>query len=202
MPKVTAIVLAAGLSRRMGDENKLFLKYKGEHIVDHVIRKIKKSNVDELVIVGSELSLKQLEKHCDSKTKLIDNKDYKSGMTSSIKAGVEATYQTDVSTDGYMICLGDQPLIQQEVYDEVVNTFRKQHAINDQVIIVPFFENNKGNPVLFSSCYKKAILENYEPEGCKNIVRENSNHVVRLSVSDSGILADIDTPEDYKGLKR
>ena len=125
MDKVSAIVLAAGLSRRMGEENKLFLAFKGKPLVAWVIEKISQSKADEIIIVTSELS-KKLAGFANDKIKVVNNPDYKIGMTTSIQKGILATSESSI---GYMICLGDQPLIEIADYNKIIHcmniSFRK-----------------------------------------------------------------------------
>jgi molybdenum cofactor cytidylyltransferase len=180
----------------MGKENKLFLPFRDSTIVDNVIQKIKASAADNIVIVGSALSLDQLQKYTDDRTSVVDNPDYETGMTSSIKSGVKVSEKTD----GFMICLGDQPLISTRIYDQIIDCFKNTHSKNPSTIVVPFHQQKKGNPVIFSSIYKEDILKHTEPEGCKEIVQMNKAHVHKIVVQSSSILEDIDTRQDFEGL--
>ncbi len=196
MAKVTAIVLAAGLSRRMGKENKLFLPFNETTIIDTVVRQIIKSKVDQLVIVGSELSLDRLKQYQSDNILIVDNPEYETGMTSSIKAGVQAAE----ICEGYMICLGDQPMITTGIYDQIIDSFLSNHPKDNATIKVPFHKGKKGNPVIFSSHYKRDILSHTEPEGCREIVQAHKSHINKIEISSSSILVDIDTREEYDRL--
>lgn len=195
MAKVSAIVLAAGLSRRMGEENKLFLPVNDRPMVEWVIEKVAQSTADEVIIVGSELSLDRFEKWKSDRVQVINNPHYQNGMTSSIQAGVQVA-----SGDGYMICLGDQPKIEISTYNELIAAFQSSFAQNEGSIVLPFYDGKKGNPVIFSAIYREDILNHTEPEGCKEIVQANKHHLTKVDVSDSGILMDVDTREDYERL--
>ena len=105
MAKVSAIVVAAGTSSRMGDTNKLFLNYQGKTIIQSVIENIIASNPNEVVVVGSELSMERLASFNYGSIRLVENKDYQRGMTSSIQRGVESS---KADADGFMICLGEK----------------------------------------------------------------------------------------------
>lgn len=193
MAKVSAIILAAGLSRRMGEENKLFLSIKGKPMVEWVIENVSKSIADEVVLVASELSMDQLTKWQSDRIQLVENLEYKQGMTSSIQAGVNAA-----TGDAYMICLSDQPLIKTETYDLLIQTFQEAAIQDPSAIVLPFFKDKKGNPVIFSAQYRTEILNHVAPEGCKEIVQANRKHLRKVDTTDAGILMDIDTQEDYK----
>ncbi len=188
MAKVSAIILGAGLSRRMGEENKLFLPIGGKPMIEWVIQHVGSAGVDEIILVGSELSLDRLKKFENTRTKVVDNPDYQSGMTSSIQAGVEMA-----AGDGYMICLGDQPNIKTPTYDVLLDAF----SSNPAAIVLPFYQGEKGNPVILPKVFHADILAHEEPEGCKGIVMANKELVIQVDVDDPGVLQDIDTKTDY-----
>ena len=192
MAKVSAIVLAAGLSRRMGKENKMGLIYKGKPIVQHVIDQLQISSAYETIIVTSEVS-----QGLFPDQEVLLNELYKTGMTSSIQAGVRAASE---QSDGYMICLGDQPLIRPQDYDQIIQAFDESLKNDPETITLPSFEGKKGNPVIFSCRYKNAILNHQQPEGCKEIVQRNKKHVVFTALDAPAILQDVDLPEDYQSL--
>ncbi|MDH5475461.1 MAG: NTP transferase domain-containing protein, partial [Cyclobacteriaceae bacterium] len=99
-------------------------------------------------------------------------------------------------------CLGDQPTLKKGVYNQLIHAFSAASHKNKKSIIVPFYKKAKGNPVLFSSHYSSSILAHTAPEGCKEIIENNKNHVIKLPVTSSAILHDIDTKEDYDGLTK
>lgn len=191
MAKVSAIVLAAGLSKRMGEENKLFLPILDKAMIDWVVEAIDASHADEIILVGSESSLGQLQKWKSNRIQLVENKNYRSGMTSSIQVGVSVANE-----EGFMICLGDQPRIQTDTYDQLIEAFSE----NPDSIILPFHEGQKGNPVIFPSSFREEVLNHQEPEGCKEIVQKNADLIVKVEVNDTGVLLDVDTREDYENL--
>ena len=199
MAEVCAIVLAAGLSGRMGEANKLFEEIQGKAIIDHSIESISKSKVSELIIVSSEISNERIRIKYGARFRMIDNPDYKTGMTSSIKAGVKSL-EKDI--DGYMICLADQPLIKTETFDKLIDSFTLKFKEDKACIIQPIYEGKKGNPVIFSSSFREAILNHTEPEGCREIVKLNLSHLELVEVSDPGIHLDIDTREALESLYR
>ncbi len=192
MAKVSAIILAAGTSSRMGDDNKLFLDLKGKPIIEWVLEAVAQSDVDEIILVGSELSMNRLVQFEDRKIRPIENPDYKSGMTSSIQAGVAAANPEN----GLMICLGDIPLIRTETLNQLILAFEGQN------IVVPTYKGQKGNPVIFPSSLRQAILDHKEPEGCKGVVQANKKLVKLIEVDDEGILRDVDTHEQYLDIGR
>ena len=194
MVNISAIVLAAGLSQRMGDNNKLFLDFKGKPLVAHVIDQVAQSNVHQVILVTSEISIEKIQALEIGDSQIIINPDYQRGMTTSIQAGIE---NSSDKNEGYMICLGDLPLIQTETFNFLIESFSEEFRKNKEIITIPTFQGKKGNPVIFSSAYRDKILAHTEPEGCRGIIEEHQKQANQVKVSDPGILNDVDTEEDY-----
>jgi len=195
--KVSAIVLAAGTSSRMGGVNKLFLDFQGKTIIQWVIENVIASYPNEVVVVGSELSMERLVGFNYRSIRLVENKDYELGMTRSIQSGVKSS---NANSDGYMICLGDQPTIEPLVYSQLIHVFESADKKNKKSIVVPFHKMKQGNPVIFSSYYKQEILIHEVAEGCKGILDKHYSFVKRIDVKSSSILRDVDTKGDYEAL--
>jgi len=193
MIKITAILLAAGLSSRMKGENKMLLPYKGTTILQSTYDQLKASNVDRVIIVGGsfyEQIVKQIK--IDSSDKIIQNNNPAAGMTSSIQTGVKTDKE-----NAFMICLGDMPLISSKQYKVLIDCYLAAVQKDQKTIVVPKVNDQQGNPVIFSQHYREDILMNLEPNGCKSVIELNKSHLVHLNTNDSHYLSDIDTPEDY-----
>ncbi len=190
---MSAIVLAAGLSTRMGGVNKLLLPFKGKTVIVTVIENIINSAIEEVMVVtGNDADVVQnLLKHLP--VKIIHNNDFKKGMTSSIQKGVSIA-----QGDSFMICLGDMPFITSEDYLQISTFFEKQKQLNEACICIATHKNKRGNPVIFSSFYKEKILEHTDMEGCKEIICSNKQNVYNVELDSENILKDIDTSYDYK----
>ncbi len=193
---ISVIVLAAGLSRRMGLENKLLLPFNGKTILETTIEQLLAAQIGPIsVVVGHEKELvKSILKQYDPLS-IIENLDYKSGMTSSIKAGVRASMGND-----FMICLSDMPLIQPNEYQRLRDSFIEIKKHDEYAIIQPIFNEKQGNPVIFSNFYGNLILNNKNTEGCKPIVQAHKQHVYRVEMPSDSVLLDADTKEDYAKL--
>jgi len=191
---LTAIVLAAGSSRRMG-KNKLLLPYKGGPLLTYVVGNILSAKVGPVIVVTGhdagqiEGALKGLH------VQLVHNPGYDTGMTSSIQAGVSAA-----GGDGYMICLSDMALIRPGEYRLLKNAFDKEYKRDKACIIQPGYDNQTGNPVTFSAAWRQAILEHPGPEGCKSILLNHTDNCYRVEMLTSSVLQDVDWPEDYDQL--
>lgn len=194
---VSAILLAAGESKRMGKRDKRFLQYQGRPLVEHVLDQIRQSQAGEVIVVCNGQDDDRLRTFQSERIQIVVNSAFRQGMTTSIQAGIRVT---SPDTQGYMICLADQPLLQPTEYTELIKAFETAYQRHPQSMVVPFYEGKKGNPVIFSAHYRAAILAHKEMDGCKEIVQANRLHLVPLAMPTPHILVDVDTPEDYAGL--
>jgi molybdenum cofactor cytidylyltransferase len=191
---LTAIVLAAGSSRRMG-KNKLLLPYRGGPLLTYVTGNILSAKVGPVIVVTGHDAGQIGEALKGLQVQLVHNPQYDTGMTSSIQAGVSAA-----GGDGYMICLSDMALIRPGEYRLLKNAFDKEYRRDKACIIQPVYDNQTGNPVIFSAAWRQAILEHAGPEGCKSILRKHTDNCYQVEMPTSGILQDVDWPEDYDRL--
>jgi molybdenum cofactor cytidylyltransferase len=191
---ITAIVLAAGNSTRMGPINKMLLPIGGSSVVGTTINALIHSLVDGIIVIENQDG--SIAKHLDQnlKVKVICNKDAEQGLTTSIQCGVNAANN---KTTGFLICLGDMPMLTSNDYNLLINKLIEQ---NKKVIVLPIFEEKRGNPVLFSRHFKDEILKLKEKNGCKPVVLNNEIFVREVPFSNNHCLADIDTMEGYKKL--
>lgn len=185
---VNAIIMASGLSKRMG-ENKLLLKYKGIYLVEHVLKEVNKSKFNEVILVSQyEDVLKLGEKY---KFKIIKNNNFNIGQSESIRLGIENSSKCD----GYMFFVGDQP----EINSQDINRLLSEFENNKGSIVMPRYENKSGNPVIFPYEKKYELLLLKGDEKGKKVINGNS-HITYVDVGDK-VLFDIDTKEDYEKIR-
>jgi molybdenum cofactor cytidylyltransferase len=206
---ITSIVLAAGMSRRMGEANKMLLPFRDSTIFETTLSNISKADIGKIVVVVGYES-KKIKNVLEStplsifnKIEVIENKAYEKGMTTSIKAGIRSIrIPNPKSETHFMICLSDMPLISPEEYRFMATQFSTILKEDEQAIVVPFFKGEKGNPVIFSAFYKNELLNLEDTEGGKTILQKYKNHVYKIEMPTDAVLLDADTPEDYLRLKR
>ena len=148
---ISAILLAAGQSKRMNGENKLIRKIRGVPLIKLSVKNILASSINELIIVlghQKEIIEKLIDKN--EKIKFVFNKNFESGMASSIKAGLNHLSE---DTEVFFICLGDMPMVNKDIFNLLIK------SKNNREIIVPTYKNKQGNPILFSKSMKK---KNYD----------------------------------------
>ncbi len=195
--KVSAIVLAAGSSTRMGEVNKLLLPYRDSNLLLHCLSQIKEAKPFEIIVVtGHQQTRIEAILPQDDSLKTIFNAAYTSGMTSSIQTGIRAASEEAAA---YMICLADMPYLAPETYSTLMMEFEKQQE-DEPVILCASYDAQRGNPVLFSQHFREAILKHDAPNGCKAIIEANPNATILIEQGNVQGRQDIDYVHDYQKL--
>jgi len=195
MYRVSIIILAAGLSSRMGDDNKLLLPYQGKHVLQAVMDEICAIPALEYILVTGHQHNQIANLVSAYPVRVVQNEQYNTGMTSSIQAGIRSASS---DSRGYMICLSDMPLIQKEEYEQLLEVF-KQHDKNDQpLIVIPEYQHKWGQPKIFSAHFKADILAHKEPNGCKDLILNHQSAHQFAEMSSDHILQDMDSPQAYR----
>lgn len=194
---ISAIVLGAGESKRMGAQNKLLLPFGEKTLIETIVENVVASVVSEVIVVlGHEAEQVQaVLQHYP--VQLVLNTNYQAGMTTSIQAGVRAVSS---ETDGIMVCLSDLPYVQTEDFNTLMQSFEVAKATNERQIVLPTFQGQRGNPVIFSVDYKSQILNQQGINGCRGVIQQNPDQVRKVEMPTSHVLIDIDTKEDYKNV--
>jgi len=191
---ISAVILAAGESRRMGTQNKLLLQIGSDVLIRKFVKAVSASVADALlVVVGHEAEKIKAVLH-DQAVRFVENDCYEEGMTTSIHSGVKAA---SMESDGLMICLTDLPFAETSDFNRLIQAFNVFRRTESSLIIVPVFQGQRGNPVLFSVDFRDKILA-HKGEGCREIVMQYHHCVREVSMENDNLLRDIDTPEDYK----
>jgi len=186
---ISAILLAAGQSKRMNGENKLIKKIQGVPLIKHSIINILESSIDELIIVTGYQN-KILEKIVDKneKIKIVFNEQFESGMASSIGVGIK---NLSNKTKAFFICLGDMPMVNKYIYNELIS------HIDSGEIIIPTFKKQQGNPILFSITMKDKIKSIEGDVGAKEIIKKNKDKILNLPINDFSILKNYNTLDSF-----
>ena len=190
---ISAILLAAGESKRMVDENKLVKKYKNIPLIKHAVSNVINSSIDELIIVlgyQKEAIEKIIEEN--KKIKFIANPNFESGIASSIKKGLDSLSK---ETEAFFICLGDMPNVNKEIYNQLINA---SFSNKDKEIFVPYYQERQANPILFSKKMKDEIQKIEGDFGAKKIIADNEKKVFKLSIQDKGVITDFNKINDFE----
>ena len=192
---ISAVILAAGESRRIGKQNKLLLPVGGEAMLVKLATSVCASDVGQvLVIIGHEAEKIRRELN-ELPLDFVYNPNFREGMTTSIKYGVK---EVSHECDGLLICLGDMPFINTSEINKLIHAYAKNRTKGQNLIVVPVFKRQLGNPVLFSIEFRNDILEHKKESGCKEVIMNNSKSVKEIEMDDDSMLLDVDTLEDYQ----
>jgi molybdenum cofactor cytidylyltransferase len=184
---ISAIILASGYSRRMG-ENKLLLKYRGKSLIAHTIEAAQKCGFAEIILIGREEKILEIGNKYG--LNVIENVNAVKGISESIKLGVAHAKEAE----GYMFFTADQPFLDMETIMYITTQFNE----NPDCIIVPRSHGKRGNPVVFPSWFKKEFLNLQGDIGGKVIINENLDKVKFVEISEEIKLFDIDTNENFE----
>ena len=195
-PKIAAIVLAAGRSRRMGTANKLLTDVDGVPMVRRAVEAATASHARPVIVVtGNEQGRVQAAlRGC--KATFVHNPRFAVGMSTSLQAGL-AALPTDV--DGALVCLGDMPLVTAAAIDRLIAAF---NPLEGRAICVPTWNGKRGNPVLWDRRFFAAMADLAGDVGAKHLIGEHAELVAEVAMSDDAVLTDIDTPEALAALRQ
>lgn len=187
--------MAAGLARRMRQQ-KLLLDFKGKPVLSWVLEAAIASALDEVVCVVRNLEEAKKKLSLEhSKLRWVINERAHEGQSTSIIAGLKAI---SPRSDAALFLVGDQPMIQSEVINGLIELFRK----NSKLIVVPTFHGEARNPVLFHRDLFAEILQLTGDRGARVLIDRYREKSAFLEWPEETPFLDMDTWEDYKKLKK
>lgn len=187
---ISAIVLAAGRSTRMG-KNKLVLPLDGRPVLGRVLDALKGSKVGEIVVVLGEGAEEVRRKVDLSGTRVVVNPRYAEGMSTSVKAGLRSV---SPSAAAAVVVLGDQPFLSSALVDSLIDGFLEEGA----PVVVPVRLGRRRNPVLFARSAFPEIMNISGDRGAKAVVEAQGAAALEVKVGQAGTVLDVDTPSDYR----
>jgi len=188
---ITAIILAAGQSKRMG-QPKMLLPWGERTVLSQVLTTILEAGVDDILVVtgGAREQVESAISHL--KVKTIFNDQFKQGeMLSSIKCGIRSLTR---QTQAVLIGLGDQPQVKAGSVQAVCDAYRE----NGSKIVVPSFNMRRGHPWLIERSLLGDLMDIKSPQSPRDFLYAYRENIQYVNVDDPGILTDLDTPEDYR----
>jgi len=187
----TAVILAAGSSRRMG-RAKALLEVDGDLFINRIMKDLSASGLKNIIVVLGEHAARIETVMPDwIPARKVINPRPDLGQLSSIKLTLK---QLDNQTKGIMIVLVDHPLVTQETYRIILNA-----AVDDpDRIIIPTYHGRNGHPVYFGKKYFPDLEKAPMDQGARYVVHNYRSELHTIPVEDEGILKDIDEPADYR----
>ncbi|MBK9122562.1 MAG: putative selenium-dependent hydroxylase accessory protein YqeC [Chloroflexi bacterium] len=188
---VGAVVLAAGMSTRMGQPKQLLPWRDNRTIIEHIVEQLIKARVDPIVVVTGHNAKEVKAVLAPWDVTVVNNRAYKTGeMLSSLKTGLAAM---PAHTAAALMVLGDQPALQTRVVNRIVLT----HAEAQHELIVPSYDMRRGHPVLIGRRYWNEIISLGPSTTPRVFFDRFADHIHYVEIDNDSILRDIDTPQDY-----
>ncbi len=213
---ITAIVLAAGQSKRMG-QPKMLLPWGETSVLGQVIETVQRAGVEHILVVtgGARVQVEEIVRRYaeggrQDAISSRHNADYSKGeMLSSLQAGLRALIQPPSSLRdtspifkengggregaAALICLGDQPQVQEGSVRAVVEAFEA----GGSNLVVPSYQMRRGHPWLVARPLWDEILAMSPDKSPREFLNRHAGEIQYVNVDTPSILADLDTYEEY-----
>lgn len=189
---IAAVVLAAGLSRRMG-QAKLLMKVSGKAIIQYVVESVLAGGVDSVwVVTGPDVE--PIEAALGSiEVQIAVNLAPEEGQAGSVRVGIAALPS---SVEAVLIALGDQPLLAPSIIPALLAARRA----SPKLIVAPRYRDGQGNPVLFKREIFPELLRLTGDQGARPIIQREPARVEWVDL-DLPMPPDVDTPDDYEKIR-
>jgi molybdenum cofactor cytidylyltransferase len=193
-PHITAVVLAAGQSTRMGTP-KLLLPWGDTTILGATIRQVQGTTVEQIILVSGAYRESVEAVAAAQGVTALYNPDYAQGeILSSLQVAVRWLQSNQPTCAGLLVLLGDLPFLPTAVLETILHTFRTRPA----PLVAPVYAGQKGHPVLISQSLWGELLA-LPPHGApRDLFKRHHHDTLTVPVATDLILRDIDTPADYE----
>ncbi len=189
---IKGILLAAGQSKRLKNENKLIKIYKNKPLIHYALNSVKNSKIKKIIIVLG-YQFKEIKKKIKKNKKIIfvHNKNYKNGMSSSIKSGLKKISKKD---KGFIILQSDMPFVKTSDINKIYNSLtRKKYLVH-----VLKYKNRIGNPIGFDISILNKFKKIKGNIGAKYMVKRLKNSTNFIKVSSEKVFKDFDKASDFR----
>lgn len=189
MSDTAAIVLAAGLSRRMGEFNKLLLHVGKDILLTHIVSACAAATDHPVTVVTGHQAQAVIDALAPAAVNVIHNSQFKEGQMTSVDAGLRGAPEART----YLIALGDQAFL---TADDLRELLAAHHVQADGRITVPMVGAIRGNPIVMPAAQRALILADPVNLGCRKLTRTSPERVHQFRTTNHSFIADVDTPED------
>ena len=192
--RVSVVVLAAGMSTRMGEIPKLLLDVGGMPMIRRTVANVLAFAPVETVVVTGHRAAEIEAALSGLPVTFACNDAHAQGQPTSVAAGVRAL---GAYCHAVMVVLGDQPLVTGDDLRRLVAAYRQ---LDDASILVPHHDGKRGNPVVFTARHIPAVISGGLNVGCRHLIDTHGDDVARPEFDSDVFTIDCDTPEDYRQL--
>lgn len=199
VPRIAALLLAAGQSRRMGAVNKLLADVDGKPMVRRAAEAALAARVDRLIVVTGHEAARVRAALEGLSIEFVHNPDFADGLSASLRHGISAVMALTPPVDGCLVCLGDMPRIAPDDLNKLIAAFDPDEG---RTICVPTHDGKRGNPVLWGARFFRDMATISGDVGARHLIGDHADQVAEVAIGDPGILLDIDTPEALAAHRR
>jgi molybdenum cofactor cytidylyltransferase len=189
LPRIAALVLAAGRSSRMGTINKLLIGIDGQPMVRHAVAAVTEAGLKPVVVVTGHQRAEVEQALRDTGVTFVHNPVYAEGLATSLKAGIAAL---PGDLDGVLVALGDMPRVGSGDIERIVAAF---NPVEGRAIVVPTRNGKRGNPVLWAKRFLPEMCQVAGDVGARHLIGAYPEAVAEVEMASDGVLMDIDTPQ-------
>ena len=189
-PRVSAILLAAGKSERMG-RNKLLMPFEGGTVIGSTLDNLLGSKAGEVVVVVGARAQEMGDAAGKHPVTIVLNPNYVRGMSTSLVTGLQMVSK---QAKFALVALADQPFVTPQTYDKLIEAA----LATDKGIVVPVYRKQRGNPILIHSGYFPEVLRFTGDVGGRELLASYPDDVLEVKVPDEGVVINLNTPEEYE----
>ena len=192
--KITALVLAAGQSKRMG-QPKMLLPWGGTTVLGQVLATLRAAGLEEILVVsGAEReAVEKIAKNFGART--VHNADFSNGeMLSSLQRGLEGIAPEVAAA---LVCLGDQPQARERTVRGVLSRFLE----GESALVVASHRLRRGHPWLAARPLWDEVLSLRAPASPRDFLNAHAQEIEYFDAQSETIFADVDTPDEYRNAK-
>ncbi len=189
VPLISAIILAAGESRRMGKPKQLMPLGKTT-ILERTVDNFLNSKVSDVIVVVGYRAEEVISLIANRPVAVAVNSAYRDGMSTSIVAGLSLISD---KSQGVMLALADEPFVDSQTINRLIEVF----GAHNKGIAIPVYQGRRGHPVIFTIGYKEELLAPKGDIGGRQIINRHPDDVLEVTVNCEGICIDIDTVDSY-----
>ncbi len=172
---------------------KLTLPLGDKKLIEWVLEAAQWSSLDKIILVIRPEDEEIFKLGECYGAEIVLNPDFRQGMSTSIKAALSRLDLPEPEAGGFILILGDQPLIDFQIINKLIESFSPGKG----EIIVPYFKGKRGNPVLFDFCWKDELMRISGDTGGRALIKAYPDKLKRINISSPAILWDIDEEKDY-----
>ena len=189
---IKGILLAAGQSKRLKNENKLIKIFKNKPLINHALNSVKNSKIKKIIIIlGYQFKDVKTKIKKNKKIIFVHNKNYKNGMSSSIKSGLKKINKND---KGFIILQSDMPFVKTSDINKIYNSIiRKKYLVHALK-----YKNRIGNPIGFDISILKKFKKIEGNIGAKYMVKRLQKSTNYIKVSTEKVFKDFDKASDFR----